>query len=99
MEAPAGLDGLLAEDKPVRAAAGQPRILSALAPGEEGAAYDRHAAVYDRVIGNPLYNRVVWSCPTSEYAEFAREALAAGDGPFLDAGCGTLVFTGDVYAA
>ena len=72
-------------------------ILSALAPDDRGAPYDRHAVVYDRLIGSPLYNRVVWSSDVADYAAFTAEALAAGSGPFLDAGCGTAVFTADQY--
>jgi SAM-dependent methyltransferase len=72
-------------------------VLSALAPGDEGAPYDRHAEVYDRLIGNRFYNRLLWGCDPAEYAAFAAEALATGEGPFLDVGCGTAVFTADVY--
>ena len=61
--------------------------------------YDRHAAIYDRLIGSPLYNRLVWGTSTDEYSAFAREALASGTGPFLDAGCGTAVFTAEAYSA
>jgi len=60
------------------------------------AAY-RQARIYDRVIGNAGYLRVVWSAAPDEFDRFAREALAAGEGPFLDVGCGTLVFTEDAY--
>jgi SAM-dependent methyltransferase len=61
--------------------------------------YDRHAAVYDRLIGAPLYNRLVWGARVEDYAAFTREALASGSGPFLDAGCGTAVFTAAEYRA
>ncbi|HEY8581720.1 MAG TPA: class I SAM-dependent methyltransferase [Capillimicrobium sp.] len=61
------------------------------------APYDRHAAVYDRLIGNAAYNRVVWGVSPSAYTAFAREALASGRGRFLDAGCGTAVFTAEAY--
>jgi ubiquinone/menaquinone biosynthesis C-methylase UbiE len=37
-----------------------------------------------------------WPC---QYVEFARQALnSSGDGTFLDAGCGSLLFTGRLYA-
>ena len=85
----------LATDRPVEPT--ENGILSALAPERRGAPYDKHAALYDRVIGNPTYNRVVWGSKVADYAAFTEEALAAGDGPFLDAGCGTAVFTADVY--
>ncbi len=57
--------------------------------------YDRHAVMYDRVIGSPLYNRLIWRTRTADHTAFAAEAVAAGDG-LLDAGCGTAIFTGDV---
>jgi SAM-dependent methyltransferase len=63
------------------------------------APYDRHAALYDRLIGARLYNRVVWGARVSDYAAFAAEAVAAGDGPLLDAGCGTAVFSAGAYRA
>lgn len=63
------------------------------------APYDRHAKVYDRLIGSPLYNRLIWRAPVSEYAAFAAEAVADGDGPLLDVGCGTAVFSADAYRA
>jgi len=59
--------------------------------------YDRHARLYDRLIGNRLYNRAVWGVDPARYAAFAAEAVASGSGPMLDAGCGTAVFTADVY--
>ena len=72
-------------------------LLTAFPAGDDGAHYDRHAAIYDRLIGSRLYNRVVWGCDPSQYATFTTEALANGDGPFLDVGGGTAVFTADVY--
>lgn len=61
--------------------------------------YDRRAASYDRVIGSALYNRLVWSTSTGDYASFAERAVADAGGPYLDAGCGTLVFTAGAYRA
>jgi hypothetical protein len=63
------------------------------------APYDHHAKVYDRLIGAPLYNRLIWRARVSDYAAFAAEAVADGDGPMLDAGCGTAVFSADAYRA
>jgi ubiquinone/menaquinone biosynthesis C-methylase UbiE len=61
--------------------------------------YDEKAGFYDAVIGNPLYNRVLWGNKLSDYQNFCREALASkSTGYVLDAGCGSLVFTGEVYA-
>jgi SAM-dependent methyltransferase len=89
------MDAPLSPGRTLRPADGG--ILSALPPGDEGAPYDRRAVVYDRLIGSPLYNRLAWGTHPSQYASFATEALAAGDGPYLDAGCGTLVFTAAAY--
>jgi len=72
-------------------------LLSALPEDDQGAPYDRHAEIYDRLIGNRRYNQLIWGCDPSEYAAFAAEALASADGPFLDAGSGTAVFTADLY--
>jgi SAM-dependent methyltransferase len=63
------------------------------------APYDRHAKVYDRLIGAPLYNRLIWRARVSDYAAFAAEAVADADGPLLDAGCGTAVFSAGAYRA
>ena len=70
-------------------------------PAASGAAprhYDRMAAGYDRIIGNPFYQRLTFGNRPADYAAFARAALgAAPGGPFLDAGCGSLLFTAEVY--
>ncbi len=72
-------------------------VLSAIAVQSQAAPYDRHASLYDRLIGSRFYNRVIWGIRTADYAVFAAEALRNGEGPFLDAGCGTAVFTASVY--
>jgi SAM-dependent methyltransferase len=72
-------------------------VLSAVAPGERTAPYDRRAATYDRLIGSRIYNRLIWGTSSEDYSAFAQEAVCAGAGPFLDAGCGTAVFTAAAY--
>lgn len=72
-------------------------VLSAIAAGSPPAPYDRHAQIYDRLVGGRLYNRVVWGVRVADYVAFATDALNDGDGPFLDAGCGTAVFTASAY--
>jgi SAM-dependent methyltransferase len=72
-------------------------ILTALPSDEQGAPYDRHAALYDRLIGSRRYNRLIWGASIDGYAAFAREAVALSGGPFLDVACGTAVFTAPVY--
>lgn len=72
-------------------------VLSALGPNERGSRYDRGAALYDRVVGNGLYNRAVWGARSSSYSAFAAAAVADGRGPLLDVGCGSAVFTAAAY--
>ncbi len=64
--------------------------------GEE-TTYDRRAALYDAVTGSPVYNRLVWGTSPRDYTRFAAAAVASGTGPLLDIGCGTALFTAEVY--
>jgi SAM-dependent methyltransferase len=66
--------------------------------------YDLGAWFYDLLVGSRLYHRTVWGMPPDEHLAFARRALelsSAGpdgpDGPILDAGCGSLLFTAPCY--
>ena len=95
MEATPALDSMLAPGRTLRPAGAN--LLSSLPATDQGAPYDRHAALYDRLIGSRIYNRLAWGTRPTEYRAFAAEALAAGEGAFLDGGCGTLVFTADGY--
>ncbi|QKG71100.1 methyltransferase domain-containing protein [Erythrobacter mangrovi] len=72
-------------------------IETALPEAERGAEYDRLAKAYDLVVGNPIYNRIVWGCPKRAYDAAARRMLDRTDGPLLDFGCGSLVFTANAY--
>lgn len=72
-------------------------VLSALAPDRRGAPYDTRAAVYDRVVGNLLYNRLLWGASTSSYGAFAVASLTDGEGPLLDVGYGSFVLTATAY--
>lgn len=74
-------------------------IFSCIDRNARGSDYDKKVDAYDLVVGNALYNRVVWGNWPSRYANFCRQALtSARGGLFLDAGCGSLVFTADAYA-
>jgi ubiquinone/menaquinone biosynthesis C-methylase UbiE len=74
-------------------------IFSCLALNERQSDYDKKVAAYDLVVGNAFYNRFIWGNWPFNYDVFCREALASKpDGVFLDAGCGSLVFTSDAYA-
>jgi len=75
----------------------EPGILSVLPKGERAAHYDKIAGVYDAVIGSGWYNRWMWGNTLAQYDDFAIRALTGTDGPVLDAGCGSLVFTGHIY--
>jgi len=73
-------------------------IFSAIAGNHRDSEYDEKAGFYDAVIGNPLYNRVLWGNKLSDYQNFCRAALASKPtGYVLDVGCGSLVFTSKVY--
>lgn len=96
IEAPS-ITPLLAPTRDLRHARG--RVLSALASGDEGARYDRRAALYDALVGSKTYNRLAWGTSPTAYGGFALEALTAGDSWYLDVGCGTLGFTAAAYGA
>ncbi|MGI8753267.1 MAG: class I SAM-dependent methyltransferase [Acidimicrobiales bacterium] len=72
-------------------------LVSALNSDERGSPYDRQAATYDRLVGNRLYNRLVWGTSPVTYAAFADTTVADSDGPLLDVDCGTAVFTSASY--
>ena len=75
-----------------------PNIWTSLPPEARGAAYDKMAAGYDAVVGNGVYNQLVWGCAKANYAAAASDFLLhAGDGPLIDFGCGSCVFTAEAY--
>lgn len=73
------------------------RVLSSVAGPVPATRYDRHARAYDRLVSSWAYNRFVWRSSVASYTAFAAEALADGDGPLLDLGCGTTLFTAQCY--
>ncbi len=77
-----------------------PALWSVLPAGEREAPYDKMARAYDWLIGNGLYNRLVWGNWSKVYRDAAAEALRnPPDGAILDCGCGSLIFTGAAYRA
>lgn len=75
-----------------------PSIRTSIAAEDRGASYDGLAAGYDALVGNAIYNRLIWGCAKANYARAANDFLArAGDGPIIDFGCGSCVFTADAY--
>ncbi len=62
--------------------------------------YDRRAAAYDSVVSTWLYNRLMWGTSPLDYVAFARAASVSHPaGRMLDAGCGSMLFTAQVYLA
>jgi len=62
--------------------------------------YDRRAAAYDSVVSTWLYNRLMWGTSPLDYVAFAREAVVSHPvGRMLDAACGSMLFTVQVYLA
>lgn len=61
--------------------------------------YDRKARIYEFLVGNFLYNKLMWGTSPGDYVDYAREVLAACEGTVVDVGCGGLVQTSRIYAA
>ena len=89
------IEDLLRSDRSLREV--RPEIHSALSPEAENATYDSRAEGYDQVVGSWWYNRLMWGVSTERYRRFVRRALGAGEGPLLDAGAGSAVFTAGAY--
>jgi SAM-dependent methyltransferase len=66
--------------------------------GGSGAPYDRRAALYDRLVRSPTYNRLAWSTTPEDYARFAAEAIASADGPLLEVAAGSAAATAQLHA-
>jgi len=73
------------------------RICSVLNSGHSKF-YDRGAWLYDLIIGGRSYNRYMWGCSVDCYRRNCEQAIAGSDGPMIDVGCGSLIFTDDAYA-
>jgi SAM-dependent methyltransferase len=90
------LKELLAEDRDLRLV--EDGIYSVLSDAPHRHHYDRRAAVYDFVVGARLYNSLMWGNTPRDYTAFAQEAInSSASGRFLDAGCGSLLFTAEAY--
>lgn len=74
-------------------------VLSAVPSSEGVSLYDHGARFYDWLIGGRVYNRLVWQTTPRSYRAFADAAVASADGPLLDVGAGTAVFTAPSYLA
>lgn len=95
-KAPNELTELLSENRAVRLV--EDGIYSVLGDTSTRHHYDRRAAVYDCVVGTRLYNSIMWGSSPKDYVAFTREAVTANvSGKFLDAGCGSLLFSAPAY--
>jgi len=66
--------------------------------GLKGGMYDQQAVKYDKLISNPLYNKIMWGNSPGNYTRFLTDSIANCDeGIIADIGCGTLNFTSEVY--
>ena len=75
-------------------------IYSALPDTPHKHLYDTRAAAYDSVVSTWLYNRLMWGTSPLDYVAFAREAVVSHPaGRMLDAACGSMLFTAQVYLA
>lgn len=87
---------VLAEGRAVRLV--EDGIFSVLSNKAHQHHYDKRAAVYDLVVGARLYNSLMWGNTPLDYTAFAQEAInSSASGRFLDAGCGSLLFTAQAY--
>jgi SAM-dependent methyltransferase len=95
MEVPNSLQQVLAEN---REAHGLEDSIYSVLTRSARHHYDRRSAVYDAVVGTRLYNSVMWGTSPQDYFSFAREAVcSSASGRFLDAGCGSMLFTAPAY--
>ena len=61
--------------------------------------YDGQASKYDKLVGSILYNKIMWGNSPMDYAKFALKNLNDSDpGRIVDVGCGSLIFTHQVYS-
>ncbi len=91
---------LILEDRPLREV--EPGLFSVYGRNERPGTYDQagKAAFYDRVMCNPVYNRIMWGYGVGEYHDLIRPVLDSPDkGWVLDAACGSLAFTETLYSS
>lgn len=96
MDVPKHLAEVLAENRTVRLI--EDHIYSVLHESSHKHHYDRRATIYDLLVSMRLYNSVMWGSSPLHYIDFARQAVGScPEGKFLDAGCGSLLFTAPIY--
>ncbi len=62
-----------------------------------GAAYDSKAKMYEKLVSSRLYNKIIWGTTPDDYTSFSEKAINSTKGLVLDAGCGGLIQTSDIY--
>lgn len=96
MDAPTELKAVLAENRTFTLV--EDSIYSVLPDISCQHHYDRRATVYDLLVSTRLYNSVMWGSTPRDYIAFVRQAVTSCvEGRFLDAACGSLLFTAPVY--
>lgn len=60
--------------------------------------YDRKARLYEFLVGNFFYNKIMWGTRPKDYIHYAKEVLSTCQGSVVDIGCGGLVQTSSLYA-
>lgn len=91
-----GLCDFIAEGRSVELI--EESIYSVLKDAPRAHQYDRKAALYDFLVGNRVYNRLLWGGSPDHYVAFAQRAdNSQPRGPVLDAGCGSLLFTAEAH--
>jgi len=90
------LDNILQNVKLVEVSEG---IFSVLHESRQQSGYDSRVLSYDAIAGNRFFNKFFWGNWPSSYKNFCEQGLKLSpDKPVLDVGCGSLVFTANVYA-
>jgi SAM-dependent methyltransferase len=62
-----------------------------------GSPYDRRAALYDRLVRSPVYNRLAWSTSPDDYTRFAATAIGSSNGPLLEVAAGSAAATAELH--
>jgi ubiquinone/menaquinone biosynthesis C-methylase UbiE len=75
----------------------EPNIYSSIDHSTK-AAYDRKARLYEFLVGNFFYNKIMWGTRPRDYVHYAREVLSTCQGSLVDIGCGGLIQTSTLYA-
>ena len=89
------LSSLLDPQRPLRL--GEDGIWSEYPEDTAGTAYDARALLYDRALTLRAYTIGAWGVHPRRYRQFAAASVRDGDGPLLDIGCGSALYTADVY--